>query len=247
VELKKEVLEALEVGFRRIEFGEEALLGLELAGVDTAAAGFDADRMLEVEHLVVEKILDCAPWRVGAVEDAGDDDRVVGGVIVAEHAASVVSGPRERGTAEEAVEETRVEGLEDLVEVVMMANGCGEAFASAGLADVLGLFGDGLGGDVAAVAVGVQASDGFSVELGEEDMGDGAMDVFGRGFEDIGETDMETAFAKTNGGVERGEAAEADVERRHRGAGAEFTVLLLEDGDQGSGRRNFFCARFFGP
>jgi hypothetical protein len=44
-----------------------------------------------VEHLVVEKVLDGAAWGVGAVENAADDDGVVGGVVVAEHAAGVVS------------------------------------------------------------------------------------------------------------------------------------------------------------
>jgi hypothetical protein len=44
---------------------------------------------------------------------------------------------------------------------------------------------------------------------------------------------VETAFAQTDGGVERGEAAEADVELRDGRAGAEVSVLLLEDGDEG--------------
>ncbi len=83
------ILQLLEVGFGGIEFGEEALFGLELAGVDAAAAGFDADGMLEVEHLVVEEVFDGAARGVGAVEDAADDDGVVGGVVVAEHAAGV--------------------------------------------------------------------------------------------------------------------------------------------------------------
>jgi hypothetical protein len=105
----------LKVGFCGIEFGEEALFGLELAGVDAAAAGFDADRMFEVEHLVVEEVLDRAAWGVGPIEDAGDDDSVMSGVVVAEHAAGVVGAPGECGAAEEAVEETSVERLEDFV------------------------------------------------------------------------------------------------------------------------------------
>ena len=59
----------------------------------------------------------------------------------------------------------------------MVPGGCGETLATTSLTDVLGLFGDSLGGDVATVAVGVETGDGFSVELGEEDMGDRVMDV----------------------------------------------------------------------
>ena len=124
----------------------------------------------------------------------------------------------------------------------MVAGGGGDAFAAASLADVFGLFGDGLGGDVAAVAVGVVAGDGLFVELGEKDVGDGVMDGLGCGLEDVGETDVEATFAQTDGGVEGGEAAEADVECGDGGAGAEFAVLVLEDGDEGGGCRDFFCA-----
>ena len=97
------------IGFCGIEIGEEALFGLELAGVDAAAARLDADGMLEVKHLVVEEVFDGAARGVGAVEDAADDDGVVGGVVVAEHAAGVMGAPGERGAAEESVEETGVE------------------------------------------------------------------------------------------------------------------------------------------
>jgi hypothetical protein len=228
-------LETLEVGFGGFELGEEALFGLELAGVDAAAAGFDADGMFEVEHLVVEEVLDGAARGVGTVKDAADDDGVVGGVVVAEHAAGVVGGPGEGGTAEESVEEAGVERFEDFVEVVVMAGGGGEAFAAAGLANVFGLAGDGLGGDVAAVAVCVGGGDGLLVKLGQENVGDGVVDGVWRRLEQVGEADVETAFAQADGGIEGGEAAEADVERRDGGAGAEFAVLLFENGYEGGG------------
>jgi hypothetical protein len=96
-----------------------------------------------------------------------------------------MGAPGECGAAEEPVEETGVEGLEDFVEIVVVAGGCGEAFAAAGLTDVLGLFGDGFRGDVAAVAVGVGAGYRLLVELGEEDVGDGVMDGLGSGLEEV--------------------------------------------------------------
>ena len=58
---------------------------------------------------------------------------------------------------------------------------------------------------------------------------------------------MEAAFTETDGGVERGEAAKADVESGNGGAGAEFTVLVLEDRDQGCGGGDPFGASLFGP
>jgi hypothetical protein len=170
--------------------------------VDTAAAGPDADGVFEMKHLVVEEVLDGDAWGVGAIEDAADDYGVVGSVVVPEHAAGVVCAPGERGAAQEAVEETSVERLEDFVEIVVVAGGRGDAFTAASLTDVLGLFGDGLGGDMAAVAVGVDAGDGLLVELGQKNVGDGVVDGVRSVLEDVGETDVQAAFAETDGGVE---------------------------------------------
>src|SRR5260370_600128 len=93
---------------------------------------------------------------------------------------------------------------------------------------------------------GVGGGYGVWGELGEEDVGDGVMDGLGCGLEEVGEADVEAALAKADGGVERGEAAEADVERRDGGSGAEFAVLVLEDGDEGWECGRFFRAGLFG-
>ena len=223
---------------RRRRFGEEALLGLELAGVNAAAAGFDADGVLKVEHLVVEQVLYGAAGGIGAVEDAANDDGVVGGVVVAEHAAGGVGGPGEGGSTEQAVEKTAVEGLEDFVEVVVVADGGGDALAATSLADLLGLSGDGLGPDVTAVAVGVHCGDGLFVELGEQNVCDSLVDGFGRVLEQVGEADVETAFAEANSGIERGEPAKANIERWDGRARTKVAVLLLEDEDEGGVHAN---------
>ena len=68
--------------------------------------------------------------------------------------------------------------------------------------DVFGLARDGFGGDVTAVAVSVGWNDGLFVELGEEDVGDGVMDGVGSGLEQVGEADVESAFAQADRGVE---------------------------------------------
>lgn len=195
-------LEPAEVGLGFFEFGEEALFGLELAGVDAATTALYADGVFEVEHLVVEQVFDGAAGGVGAIEHAADHDGVVGGVVMTEHAAGVVRAPGEDGTSEEPVEEAHVERVEDFVEVEMMSDRGEDSFAAAGLADVFGLAGDGLGGYVAAVAVGVGRSDRLSVKLGEKDVGDGVVDGFGRVLEQIGETDVEPAFTEADGGVQ---------------------------------------------
>ena len=85
--------------------------------------------------------------------------------------------------------------------------------------------------------------DGLAVELGEQNVRDGAVDGFRRVLKDVGETNMQAALAETNSGVQRGKAAEADVEGRNRGSRAKFAVLLLkqrrERGGLGEGGHSF--------
>jgi hypothetical protein len=237
-------LDPLEIGFGFVELGEETLFGLKFAGVDAATSSFDADGVLEVKHLVVEKVLDGATGGIGAIEDAADDDGVVGRIVVAQHAAGVVGAPRKCGAAEKTVEEAGVERLEDLVEIVVMADGSEDALAAAGLADVFRLAGDSLGGDVTAVAVGVGRCDWLFIKLGEQDVGYGSVDGFGRVLEDVGETDVEPAFAKTDGGIKAGETVKANVERRNGCAGSEVPVLLFKNGDECRGHYSLRLARW---
>ena len=97
---------------------------------------------------------------------------------------------------------------------------------------------------MAAVAVCVVGGDRFFVELGEKNVGDGA--VYGlRGmFEKVRQADMEAAFAEADGGVERGEAVEADVERWNGCAGPEVSVLLFKYGDEWGGHYGLRLARW---
>jgi hypothetical protein len=212
--------------------GKETFFSLELARVNAAASSFDPDGMFEVEHLMVEEIFDSAARRIRTVKDAADYDGVVGGIIVTQHATGMMSGPGERGATEETVEEASVKRLEDLVEVVVVADRGEDALAAAGLADVLGLSGDSLGGNMAAVAIGVDGRDGLLVELGQKDVSDSAVHSVRRVFEDVGKADVEATFAQADGGIERGEAAEANVERRNGRAGSKVAVLLFKDGDE---------------
>jgi hypothetical protein len=67
----------------------------------------------------------------------------VGGVVVAEGAFGVVFAPGEVGSAEQVAEEALVEAVEDFIEVVEATFRAGDALGAAGVADELGLAGDG--------------------------------------------------------------------------------------------------------
>jgi hypothetical protein len=244
--LQAQSLESLKIGFGLFEVGKETLFSLELARMDAAATGFHADWMFQVKHLVIQQVLDGASRSVGSVEDAADDDGVVGRVVVAKHAARVVGAPGKRGAAQESVEEARVQRVEDLIEVVVVAGVGRETLAASGLSNVLGLSGDGFRGDMAAIAVGVGACDRLPVELREQDVRDSVMDGLGGVLENVGETDVKAALAQANRGVQRGETAEADVECGDRRTRTQFPVLVFEDGYERRGCRDFSGAGPFG-
>ena len=110
--------------------------------------------------------------------------------------------PGQVGTAKQTAEEARVERIENFVEMIIAAFGSEEALAAACVADEVGLARDGGTGREALVAQVVRPVDGLAIELGEKDVSDGVVDGVGCVLEDVGETDVQAAFAETDGGVE---------------------------------------------
>ena len=64
-----------------------------------AASGAYGDGVLQVQHLVIQQVLDGTTRCSGTVKDAADDDGVVCSVVVAQHAARGVLTPGEDGPA----------------------------------------------------------------------------------------------------------------------------------------------------
>ena len=223
-------LDALDEGQGFLDFGEEGLVGLEGGGVDLSAEASHADGMLEVEHLMVEQILDGIARAGGAVEDAADDDGVVGGIVVAERSFGYALAPGEVGPAQQSVEEAEVERLKDLVEVVVVPFGTGVEFAAAGGADALDLLGHVGRGGKALVAGIVGGVDGFAIDLGHQNVQDGTDDRLRSSFEQVREADLERTLAQPDGGVERGETAEAQSQRREGRPRAQEPILFFVDG-----------------
>ena len=228
-------LEPLDEGEGFFQLREAGFFGFEGGGVDAAAETAPPDRVLEVKHLVVEKIFEGVKGAGRTVEDAADDDGVVGGVVMAERALGRVLAPGELGTAEKSAEEARVERVEDSFKIVIAALGAEVALVSAGAANQLGLAGDGGRGSEALVTQVVGGVDGPLVELGQENVGDGADHRLGRAFQQVREVDANLPFAQADGGVQRGKAAETDRDGGHGRPGAQGPVLLLKDWDKISG------------
>ena len=98
---------------------------------------------------------------------------------------------------------------------------------------------------MAAVPVGMAGGDGLLIELGQQNVRNSVVNGLGRGFEQVGEADEEAAFAKPDGGVERGKAAEANINWGDGGARTKIAILVLKDGNQG--RRRDGLGKASGP
>ena len=131
------------------------------------------------------------------------------------------------------MEETGVNGFEDLFKIVVPALRGADPLASPRLPDALGLARHRFRLRVPAVAVGVGGRDRFAVQLGEQNVCDGAMNALRGMLQQIGEPHDELAFAKPDGGVETGEAPKPDFDGRHGRPRPQGTVLLVKEGDQG--------------
>src|SRR5271157_4549968 len=119
---------------------------------------------------------------------------------MAEGAAGDLLAPCELGPAQQAAEEARVQRIEDLLKVVEAALGTEETLVAASAANQLRLAGDGDAGGKALIAQVLRRVDGLFVEFGQENVGDGVEDGFGRALQQIGKIDMNPAFAEADGG-----------------------------------------------
>ena len=197
--------------FRMGQVREEVFFCLELARVDTPAAASQFDWVLQVEHLVVEDVLDDEAWNAGIVEYAADDNRVVGGIVVAEAVTGVFAAPGELRAAHQSVKEAAVEIVENFLEMVMMTAGGVNMLASTHLAHKAGFGGEVVAGDITAVAGAMRAVDRLTVEFGQQNVGDGMKHGFGRAFQKIGKANVEFGLAQADGVVDGDERVKADV------------------------------------
>ena len=133
----------------------------------TAPAASKFDRVFQMQHFMKEDVLDSIAWHARAVEDAADDDGVMRGIVMAEAGAGVVAAPGELWTSHESVKETAVEVVEDLLQMVLMAAGGTNVFASPHLPDKACLSGNVVAGNVAAIARAVGAINRLAIKLGQ--------------------------------------------------------------------------------
>ena len=176
-----------------------------------------------------EDVFDRVARHARMVEDAADDDGIVGWVVVAEAAAGVVPAPGELRPSHESVEKAAVEVVENFFQMVVMAAGGADMLASAHLADEPRFGSNVVASNVAPITGAVRALDRLTIKLGEQDVGDRMQHGFGSAFEQVGKADVELSLAQSDRVVDGDESIETNVHRRRGRAGTEFAIGFVKD------------------
>src|ERR1039458_5744186 len=95
--------------------------------------------MPEMEHFVIENVLDQKSRGFRAVENLADNNGIVSGVKMAQNRAGDGPAPAQPGASQQAVEVLPVELPEDFLQVEVCPLRRPDPFAPAGLPDLLGL------------------------------------------------------------------------------------------------------------
>src|SRR5207244_4292846 len=103
---------------RLFKFGEELFFRMKGGGMHAASAAVQLYRVPQMEHLVVDDILDRVAGNLGMIEDPADDDRIVSRVVVSQKIACAALAPTHLGPRLHAAKEPQVQTLEDGVQVV---------------------------------------------------------------------------------------------------------------------------------
>src|ERR1700733_5019342 len=127
------------------------------------------------------------------------------GVVVAQQTLRMMLAPCKLRAAKQSMEESLVQHIEDLFEVVITPLGTAVALGPARMADLLRLARHGFAILKTLVAMVVRAVDGLFVNLGDQDMRDGMEDRLRRAFQQVRKADMQLAFAQPDGGIEGNE------------------------------------------
>ena len=128
--------------------------------------------MPQVQHLVINDVLDRISGNRRVVEDSADYDRIVCGIIVAKQIACASLAPTHSRPRHHAAKVTKIQFFKDQVQIVHAPFGGSDPLAPASLPDEVGLAPDIVTVNVAAITRRLRLPDGFAVHLGQQNVGD---------------------------------------------------------------------------
>lgn len=203
--------------------------------MDQSPAAAELYGVPQMEHFMVDKILNGIERYERGIENAADDDGVMRRIIVAQASQSLISAPGHLRSGHQAMEETQIQLVKNAIKVIVLALWTFNALTSAQLPDQVGLLCHVMTAGIFAVSCGMGSLNGLAIQLGDEDMQDSIKHRFRRTFKKVRETDEDASLAQADGAIDVGEAIKTDFKFRQRSTGTQVAIRLLKNlGKSGS-------------
>lgn len=192
-------------------------------------AASQLDGMLQVQHFVINDVLDSRSRDVRMVEDPAHNNGIVCGIIVAEAVSGSVRAPGKARSAQQRVKESGVEMVEDFFQIVGMSYGGGQAFPPANLPDQMGFSRHLMAGDIAAITKSMLTPNRFPVEFGKQHMRQGAQYGVRRPLKHVRNANQQPAFPHADGAVDVGKGEKLHRDIRQNTLRAQLAVRLVKN------------------
>src|SRR5262249_17021415 len=131
--------QVLQILLRRLQMGAQLLFLFDRSRMNAAPAAAQLHGVPQVEHRMVDQILQRVLRARSAVKNATHHDGVVRGIVVSQAASGIVCAPGHLGPSHESVKEAAIQVFKNLVQTVVLPLRDVDAFAATGLADQVGL------------------------------------------------------------------------------------------------------------
>lgn len=181
-----------------------------------------------MQHFVINEVLHRIPRHSRMIKHPADDDCVVGGIVMSEHITCNVPAPRHLRTRHKPVEKSRIERLEDLIEIIELPVWRLDPLSPSQMPYQFCLDEQRMACNVLAVPGIVPRVDGLAIQFRQQNVYDRMQYRVRRAFQKVGKSHEDLAFAQSNGVVDIGKRIEPNAELRYRGPGSDFAVTLLK-------------------
>src|SRR5208337_1040326 len=141
--------------------------------------------MLEVQHLVIDDVINCEARHTDVIENLAYHDGIMCRIVMRQAASRAHLAPRHLRARQQSVKEADVELLEDLIQVIDDSPRRLDALAPAHLTHQMRLGADLLAAYIAAKASCLRGLYGVTINLGEQNMRNRLDNAFGRSFQQV--------------------------------------------------------------
>ena len=151
----------------------------------TAAAAPQLHWITKVKHLVIDEIFHHVARHLRAVEDAAHHNGIVGGIVVPQVGAGCHGAPSHQRASQQAAEVALVERIKNLVQVENVSLRGEQALAAPHLPHHMSFARQVRAGDMAAITGRMIWVNVLPIQLGQQNMDDGAQHRFGSAFQQV--------------------------------------------------------------